>query len=118
MLKFSRNSFAYVLIFVALVAIFFTFYSGNVNSTEIPITRVISEAQKGTLDKIEISTNGRLKIINKTNQEWVEINQEDFSKLIKNSAMKRTKYSNFVRNVKNQLTAKIGPKSKNSISNK
>ena len=55
MLKFSRNSFAYVLLFVALVAIFFTFYTGNVNSTEIPITRVISEAQKGTLDKIEIT---------------------------------------------------------------
>ena len=64
MLKFSRNSFAYVLIFVALVAIFFTFYSGNVNSTEIPVTQVISEAQKGTIDKIEINTSGRLKIIN------------------------------------------------------
>ncbi|SVD06700.1 uncharacterized protein METZ01_LOCUS359554, partial [marine metagenome] len=62
--RFSRNSFAYILIFVALVAIFFTFYSGNVNSSEIPLTQVIYEAQKGTLEKIEISNNGRLKIVN------------------------------------------------------
>ncbi len=87
MLKFSRNSFAYVLIFVALVAIFFTFYSGNVNSTEIPITRVISEAQKGTLDKIEISTNGRLKIINNKGEIFTSRTQEsgDFLLLLEAS---------------------------------
>ncbi len=87
MLKFSRNSFAYVLIFVALVAIFFTFYSGNINSTEIPITRVISEAQKGTLDKIEISTNGRLKIINNKGEIFTSRTQEsgDFLLLLEAS---------------------------------
>ena len=89
MLKFSRNSFAYVLIFVALVAIFFTFYSGNVNSTEIPITRVISEAQKGTLDKIEISTNGRLKIINNKGEIFTSRTQEsgDFMLLLESSGV-------------------------------
>ena len=84
MLKFSRNSFAYVLIFVALVAIFFTFYSGNVNSTEIPVTQVISEAQKGTIDKIEINTNGRLKIINNRGEIFTSRTQEsgDFMLLL------------------------------------
>ena len=84
MLKFSRNSFAYVLIFVALVAIFFTFYSGNVNSTEIPVTQVISEAQKGTIDKIEINTSGRLKIINNRGEIFTSRTQEsgDFMLLL------------------------------------
>ena len=89
MLKFSRNSFAYVLIFVALVAIFFTFYSGNVNSTEIPVTEVISQAKKGTLDKIEISRNGRLKIINNRGEIFTSRTQEsgDFMLLLESSGV-------------------------------
>ena len=89
MLKFSRNSFAYILIFVALVAIFFTFYSGNVNSTEIPITQVISDAQKGTLDKIEISNNGRLKIVNNRGEIFTSRTQEsgDFMLLLESTGV-------------------------------
>ena len=89
MQKFSRNSFAYVLIFVALIAIFFTFYSGNTNSTEIPITQVISDAQKGTLDKIEISNNGRLKIVNNRGEIFTSRTQEsgDFMLLLESTGV-------------------------------
>ena len=89
MQKFSRNSFAYVLIFVALIAIFFTFYSGNTNSTEIPISQVISDAQKGTLDKIEISNNGRLKIVNNRGEIFTSRTQEsgDFMLLLESTGV-------------------------------
>ena len=89
MLKFSRNSFAYVLIFVALVAIFFTFYSGNVNSTEIPLTQVITQAKKGTIDKIEIGSNGRLKIINNRGEIFTSRTQEsgDFMLLLETAGV-------------------------------
>jgi len=89
LLKFSRNSFAYVLIFVALVAIFFTFYSGNVNSTEIPLTQVITQAKKGTIDKIEIGSNGRLKIINNRGEIFTSRTQEsgDFMLLLETAGV-------------------------------
>ena len=48
----------------------------------------------------------RLKIINKTNEEWLEISQEEFSKLMKNSAMKRTKHSGLIRNVQKVMDSK------------
>ena len=35
-----------------------------------------------------------------TKQEWEEITQETFSKVFKNSAVKRTKYAGLTRNIK------------------
>lgn len=58
----------------------------------------------------------RLKIINKTNNEWLEITQEEYSMLMKNSAMKRTKYFGLKRNATKLINAKIEPNPKNSIS--
>jgi epoxyqueuosine reductase len=57
----------------------------------------------------------RMKIINKTNNEWLELTQDQFSVLMKNSAMKRTKHSGIIRNIKKQFNAKIEPNSKNII---
>ena len=59
----------------------------------------------------------RLKIINKTNNKWLELTQSQFSGLMKNSTIKRTKHSGIIRNVKKQFHAKIEPNSKNIISN-
>jgi cell division protease FtsH len=51
-----RNSFIYLLIIVAVIAIFFTLFSNPLGgSREIPLSQVISLAQKGQLESIEIS---------------------------------------------------------------
>ena len=51
-----RNSFIYLLVLVAVIAIVFTLFSSSVGgSQEIPISRVISMAGRGHLESIEIS---------------------------------------------------------------
>jgi len=51
----------------------------------------------------------RVNIINKTNNDWKKLTPEAFSKLMKNSAIKRTKHSGIQRNVNHHLKAKIIP---------
>lgn len=51
----------------------------------------------------------RVNIINKTNNDWKELTSDAFSKLMKNSAIKRTKHSGIQRNVNHNLKAKIIP---------
>tara|TARA_B100000941_G_scaffold288193_2_gene264644 strand:+ start:523 stop:1323 length:801 start_codon:yes stop_codon:yes gene_type:complete len=48
----------------------------------------------------------RLKIINKKNKEWLELSQDEFSTLMRNSAMKRTKLRGMIRNVKKVIDLK------------
>ncbi len=53
--RWMRSSFIYLLILVAVVAIFYTFFSGSMGSSnEIPITEVISLAASGDVDLIEV----------------------------------------------------------------
>ena len=53
--RWMRSSFIYLLILVAVVAIFYTFFSGSMgNSNEIPITEVVSLAVSGDVDLIEV----------------------------------------------------------------
>ena len=53
--RWMRSSFIYLLILVAVVAIFYTFFSGSMgNSNEIPITEVVSLAASGDVDLIEV----------------------------------------------------------------
>ena len=53
--RWMRNSFIYLLIVVAVIAIFFTLYSDAGGSKEIPIDEVISMAQRGSIETIEIN---------------------------------------------------------------
>ena len=53
--RWMRSSFIYLLILVAVVAIFYTFFSGSMGSdNEIPITEVVSLAASGDVDLIEV----------------------------------------------------------------
>ncbi len=53
--RWMRSSFIYLLILVAVVAIFYTFFSGSMGSgNEIPITEVVSLAVSGDVDLIEV----------------------------------------------------------------
>ena len=53
--RWMRNSFIYLLIVVAVIAIFFTLYSDVGGPDEIPITEVIRMAQRGSLELIEVN---------------------------------------------------------------
>ena len=52
--RLMRNSFIYLLIVVAVIAIFFTLFSDVTGSVEIPISEVISMAEQGVIETIEI----------------------------------------------------------------
>jgi cell division protease FtsH len=52
--RWMRNGFIYLLIAVAVVAIVFTLFSDVSNSSEIPINEVISMADRGEIDTIEV----------------------------------------------------------------
>ena len=50
-----RNSFIYLLIAVAVLAVFFTLFSDSVGGTEeIPVSEVIARAVRGEIDSIEV----------------------------------------------------------------
>ena len=53
--RWMRNSFIYMLIAVAVIAIFFTLYSDAGRSEPVPISEVISLAQSGDIESIEVS---------------------------------------------------------------
>ena len=52
--RWLRNGFIYLLIAVAVVAIVFTLFSDVSDSSEIPINEVISMANRGEIDTIEV----------------------------------------------------------------
>lgn len=52
--RFMRNGFIYLLIVVAVLAIFFTLFSGMPGSEEIGINRVIEMARRGEIAEIEV----------------------------------------------------------------
>ena len=52
--RLKRNSFIYLLIGIAVIAIFFTLFSDPGSSQEIPIDEVISLAKRGQVESIEI----------------------------------------------------------------
>ena len=60
--QWMRNSFVYLLIIVAVVAIFFTFFQAPSGSQEIPISQVIQMAKDRQIRTIEINEDS-LKII-------------------------------------------------------
>jgi len=53
--RWMRNSFLYLLIIVAVVAIFFTFFNSEGSSTEVPVSDIVARAKNSTLSEIEIS---------------------------------------------------------------
>ncbi len=52
--RWFRNGFIYLLIIVAVIAIFFTLFSDVNNSREVPIDEIISMAKRGQLETIEV----------------------------------------------------------------
>src|SRR3989337_1330537 len=52
--RWLRNSFIYLLILVALIAIFFTVFQGPPSAQPVDITTVLDWAKRGQVDKIEV----------------------------------------------------------------
>ena len=55
--RWMRNSFIYLLIVVAVIAIFFTLFSDVSGSREVPLSEVASMARSGELEAIDVSGN-------------------------------------------------------------
>ena len=79
--RWMRNSFVYLLLTVAVIAIFFTLFSGPLNSAgEIPISQVISMAARGDLDFIEV--NGDKLTVTTRRQETFTSRKEKGSSIV------------------------------------
>ena len=53
--RWMRNSFIYLLIVVAVIAVFFTLFSGVGGPQEISFSEVVAMAKRGEVDTIEVS---------------------------------------------------------------
>ena len=79
--RWMRNSFIYLLLVVAVIAIFFTLFSGPLGSSgEIPISQVISMAARGELDYIEV--NGDKLTVTTRRQETFTSRKEKGSSIV------------------------------------
>ena len=79
--RWMRNSFIYLLLIVAVIAIFFTLFSGPLGSSgEIPISQVISMAARGELDYIEV--NGDKLTVTTRRQETFTSRKEKGSSIV------------------------------------
>ncbi len=76
-----RNSFIYLLIVVAIIAIFFTLFSDPLGgSREVPISEVIRMAGSGELESIEVNGD-RLNVVS-TNGETLTSRKEEGSSIV------------------------------------
>jgi len=78
--RWMRNGFIYLLIVVAVIAIFFTLFSDVSGSREIPIDDVVSMAKRGQIETIEVRGD-RLTIIT-TRGETLTSRKESNSSLV------------------------------------
>ena len=80
--RLMRNSFIYLLIIVAVLAIFFTLFSNPLGgSSEIPITQVVNMAARGDVELIEVS--GEMLTIFSTGGETFVSRKEEGSSMVK-----------------------------------
>ena len=78
--RWMRNSFIYLLIVVAVIAIFFTLFSDVSGSREIPINEVLRMARSGEIDMIEVRGDNLTVITNR--QEALTSRKEEGSGVV------------------------------------
>ena len=83
--RFMRNGFIYLLIVVAVLAIFFTLFSGVPGSEEIGINQVIEMARRGEIAEIEVRGD-RLTIT-------TSLQQQVTSRIEQNATLQQTLYN-------------------------
>jgi len=76
--RWTRNSFVYLLIAVAVVAIFFTLFADVSGSQEIPISEVVSMAAQGNVEAIEVRGD-RLTVITNRNESFTSRLEDELS---------------------------------------
>jgi cell division protease FtsH len=77
-IQWMKNSFVYILIIVAVVAIFFAFFQVPSGSQEIPISQVIQMAQDRQLRTIEINENS-LRVIDTGGTSYTSLKEDGIS---------------------------------------
>lgn len=83
--RFMRNGFIYLLIVVAVLAIFFTLFSGVPGSEEIGINQVIEMARRGEIAEIEVRGD-RLTVT-------TSLQQQVTSRIEENATLQQTLYN-------------------------
>ena len=78
--RWMRNSFIYLLIVVAVIAIFFTLFSDVSGTQEIPINEVVAMAKSGSLESIEVRGD-KLTIMNNRGEAFTS-RKEDGSSIL------------------------------------
>ena len=74
--RWMRNSFIYLLIVVAVIAIFFTLFSDVSGTQEIPINEVVAMAKSGSLESIEVRGD-KLTIMNNRGEAFTSARKTD-----------------------------------------
>ncbi len=62
--RWRRNSFIYMLVLVAAVALLFTLFSSPRKNNEVPLSTIISDAQQGRVSRIEVQGTSITAILN------------------------------------------------------
>ena len=78
--RWMRNSFIYLLIVVAVIAIFFTLFSDVSSTPEIPVSEVISMADQGVVETIEVRGD-KLTVITNRGESFTSRLEEELSVL-------------------------------------
>ena len=75
-----RNSFIYLLIVVAVIAIFFTLFSDVSSTPEIPVSEVISMAEQGVVETVEVRGD-KLTVVTNRGESFTSRLEEELSVL-------------------------------------
>ena len=78
--RWMRNSFIYLLIVVAVIAIFFTLFSDVSSTPEIPVSEVISMAEQGVVETVEVRGD-KLTVVTNRGESFTSRLEEELSVL-------------------------------------
>ena len=78
--RWMRNSFIYLLIVVAVIAIFFTLFSDASSTPEIPVSEVISMAEQGVVETVEVRGD-KLTVVTNRGESFTSRLEEELSVL-------------------------------------
>ncbi|MCY4581681.1 MAG: ATP-dependent zinc metalloprotease FtsH [Chloroflexi bacterium] len=65
------NTFIYLIVFVAVIAIFFMLFSGNQNGTQVDLTSILAQAKNGQIANITVDGDRIVATTRQTNQQLV-----------------------------------------------
>ncbi len=75
--RWMGNTFIYLIVFVAVIAVFFMLFSGNQTGTQADLTSILSRAENGEIAQITVDGDRIVATTRQTNQQLVASTQPD-----------------------------------------